>query len=155
MPPLRANMRMILFCIMLAITATAFGADPDAKQVHEHFKSETYSVEWGNARTFDVGAELEIGDGSGHGFTLNWWRFRPGDGSVHVLAVQLAGGWHPYNSKWPRDRAPVTVKHAQMKPDAYAALLHDLAIVNAAKLSPIPQEPGHHLAMMSSRDFWV
>jgi hypothetical protein len=74
---------------------------------------------------------------------------------VGVLSIQLVEGRHPYKSKWPPDRAPVTVKHAELKPDAYAALLHDLAVVDAAKLSPIPQESGHRSAMMSSRDFWV
>lgn len=155
MPPLRSNMRLILVCLMLAIAFSAFGADPDAKQVREHFKSDNYTVEWGNARTFDPGAELEIGDGSGHGFTLNWLRFRPGDMRVEVLSIQLDEGRHAYRSKWPPDRAPVAVKSAEMKPAAYAALLHDLAIVDAAKLSPIPQERGEGSSTMSSRDFWV
>ncbi len=148
-------MRVTLVCIMLAVAVSAFGADLDAKQVREHFKSDNYTVEWGKARTFDPTAELEIGDGSGHGFTLNWLRFRPGDKRVEVLSVQLHQGLHPYTSKWPPDRAPVAVTRAEMEPDAYAALLRDLAVVDAAKLSPVAQEPGEFSFTGSSRDFWV
>ena len=31
---------------MAAMAAFAFGAEPDAKQVREHFKSDNYTVEW-------------------------------------------------------------------------------------------------------------
>ena len=137
---------------MIAITASAFGADPDVKKVREHFKSDNYTVQWGTARTFDSGAELEIGEGEGHGGTLGWLRFQPGDGRVDVLSLQLDEGWHPYKSKWPPDLAPVTIKHAQMKLSAYAALLRDVAIVEAAKLHSISTMRG---VSGSSSDFWV
>jgi hypothetical protein len=94
---------------------------------------------------------LEIGDGNGHGFTLGWLRFHPGKGWVDVLSVQLDEGRKPYEAKWPPDLAPVVVKHARMKPDAYAALLRDLAVVNAAKLQPIKRNS----SSSSSSDFWV
>ena len=73
---------------------------------------------------------------------------------MDVLALQLAKGRHPYKSKWPPDRAPVTVKHARMTPDAYAALLRTLAIVDSAKLSRVPEDPMRGFSS-SSRDFWV
>jgi hypothetical protein len=139
---------------MVAVATSVFGADSDVKQVREHFKSDNYTVEWGTARTFDPGAELEIGDGSGHGFTLNWLRFRPDDKRVEVLSIRLEEGRHPYKSKWPPDRAPLTVKHARITPDAYTALLRALAIVDAAKLSPVPEDPMKGFSS-SSRDFWV
>jgi hypothetical protein len=66
---------------------------------------------------------LEIGDGNGHGSTLNWMRFQPGKDGVDVLSIRLEGKWEQYSSKWPPDRAPVTVKRARMKADAYATLL--------------------------------
>ena len=106
-------MRVILVCIIVAVVGSAFGVDSDVKQVREHFKSDSFTVEWGTARIFEPGAELEIGDGSGQGFTLNWLRFRPDDKRVEVLSIRLDGGRHPYKSKWPPDRAPVTVTRAR------------------------------------------
>ena len=129
-------------------------AKPNTNRVRKHFKSDSYTVEWGAPRTFEPSAELEIGDGSGHGFTLNWLRFRPDDKRVEILSIRLDEGRHPYKSKWPPDRAPVTVIRAEMKPDAYAALLRDLAIVNAAKLRSVPQDPMTRSVTMSSSDFW-
>jgi hypothetical protein len=85
-------MRPIFVCIIVTVAASVFGADSDVKQVREHFKSDNYTVQWGTARTFDPGAELEIGDGSGHGFTLNWLRFRPGEELVDVLSFRRRPG---------------------------------------------------------------
>jgi hypothetical protein len=144
-------LRASFACIVTVLAASVLGADPDTGRVREHFKSDNYTVAWKATRTFDSDAELEIGDGSGHGFTLGWVRLRPRDGWVDVLSFQLAQGLHPYGSKWPPDRAPVTVRHARMKPDAYAALLRDLAVVDAAKLDPIRRDSW----TSSSRDFWV
>jgi hypothetical protein len=144
-------MRAFFSCIVAAFAASSFGANPDANLVQEHFKSENYTVTWGTASAFDSGAELEIGDGSGHGFTLGWLRFRSGDGRVDVLSIQLNEGRHPYRSKWPPDLATVVVKHAQMKPDAYAALLRDLALVDAAELRRVQRDS----STGSSEDFWV
>jgi hypothetical protein len=144
-------MRVSFSCIVVALVASALGASPDADRVQEHFKSENYTVTWGTPRAFESGAELEIGDGSGHGFTLGWLRFRPEKGRVDILSIQLNEGRHPYRSKWPPDLASVVVKHAQMKPDAYTALLRDLAVVDAAELHPIRRNS----STGSSRDFWV
>src|SRR5262249_31196817 len=129
-------MRMLLGCITMAIAGPGLGAQPDSDRAREQLKSDNYTVTWGTPRTFGADAELEIGSGSGHGFTLGWTRFRPGEGGVDVLSIQLDEGRQPYSSTWPPDRAPVTVKRARMKPAAYAALLRDLAVVDAAKLQP-------------------
>jgi hypothetical protein len=144
-----ALMRVV--CIAMAITRPLCGSEPDACRIRECFKSDNYTVTWGTARAFDSDAELETGVGNGHGFTLGWMRFVPGTECVDVLSVQLIEGWQPYQSKWPPDRAPVTVKHAQMKPEAYATLLRDLAVVESAELKPI-QRNGFS---SSSNDFWV
>jgi hypothetical protein len=70
---------------------------------------------------------------------------------VDVLSIQFDEGRHPYDSKWPPDRAPVTIKHARMKSDDYAALLHDLAVVESAKLKPVERTE----FTFSTNDFWV
>jgi hypothetical protein len=174
-------MRAFFVCVAVALTGSVVGAEPlchkarqhlkvacgrsadsahtgtlpnvpaDDDRAREQFKSDNYTVTWGTPRTFDPTAELEIGDGSGHGFTLGWMRFQPGRDRVEVLSIELDEGRQPYESKWPPDRAPVVVKHAQMKPDGYAALLRDLAVVDAAKLEAIKRNS----VTQSSRDFWV
>ena len=108
-------MRTTLVCIIVTVATSVFGADSDVKQVREHFKSDNYSVQWGTARTFDPGAELEIGDGSGHGFTLGWLRFRPEGGWVDVLSFRLDQGIHSTGKiasilGCPYSAAPVTTR---------------------------------------------
>ena len=144
-------MRAFFACSAAAIAAWAVGVSLGADRVAEHLKSENYTVKWGAARTFDRGADLEIGDGAGHAFKLGWLRFKPGKGRVDVLSIDLNGGWHQYRSKWPPDLAPVSVKCARMNPDAYAALLHDLARIDAAVLHPVEQD----FVETSSQDFWA
>ena len=146
-----ATRRACFFCIATAIAASVVGAGPDADRVREQFKSDNYTVKWGTARTFDSNAELEVGDGWGHGFTLGWLRFRPENGRVNVLSLQVHESRQRYSSKWPPDLAPVTVKWAQMKPDAYAALLRDLAVVEAAELHAT--RPTSWVTLTSN--FWV
>jgi hypothetical protein len=143
-------MRSFFVCVAMALTSSLFGDEPDADHVKKLLKSENYKVTWGTAPIFEAEAKLEIGFGSGHGFALTWLRFQPGKERVDVLSIKLDEGRTPYESKWPPDRAPVAVKHAQMKPDAYAALLRDLAVVEAAKLQRIEGN-----SSSSSNDFWV
>ena len=112
-------------------------AEPDEERVKKQFKSDNYKVTWGPVATYDSNATLEIGDGNGHGFTLGWMRFLPGNDGVDVLSIRLNEDRQPYKSKWPPDRAPVTIKRARMTPNAYRELLDDLAVVNAAKLKPV------------------
>src|SRR5687767_10673608 len=116
-------MRAFAVFITIALASSAFGAESELDHVRNALNGENYTITWGPPRTLDPAAELEIGDGNGHGFTLSWMRFRPEKDDVHVLSIRLDQGRHPYNSKWPPDRAPVTVKHARMKCDAYNALL--------------------------------
>jgi hypothetical protein len=94
---------------------------------------------------------LEIGDGSGHGGTLGWIYFRPRQRAVEVLDIQFDEGWHQYRSKWPPDNAPVAVRRASMKHEAYASLLRDLADVDAAELREVERD----FSSMSTNDFWV
>lgn len=132
------------------IMSMSIGAEPDDGRVKREFQSDNYTVTWGTAPAYEPGAELEIGDGNGHGGTLGWLRFQPAKEGVDVLSIQFDEGFKPYNSKWPPDRAPVVVKHARLKPDAYTALLRDLAVVDSAKLGP-----GEHQFIRSTHDFWV
>jgi hypothetical protein len=144
-------MRTLFIFLGAGLVASAFAAERDADRVRKHLQSDNYTVTWGPARVVDGSAELDVGDGSGHGFNLAWLRFRPGQGQVDVLSIQLSEGRQPYQSKWLPDTAPVTVQRARMKPDDYATLLHDLAVVNAAKLAPVRRRT----TTMSSYDFWV
>ena len=144
-------MRAYIFSFVIVLSTSVFGAEPDTARIKDRFKSDNYTIAWKAPRKFDTGAELEIGDGFGHGFTLGWLRFRPEKDRVAVLSLKLDEGWHTYKSKWPPDRAPVTVKIARMEPDAYTALLHDLAFVVAAELHPVERDS----ITVSSEDFWV
>jgi hypothetical protein len=121
------------------------------ERARKQLQSENYTVTWGAARTFEPEAELEIGDGNGHGGTLGWLRFKPGKDGVDVLSIQFDEGWRPYKSKWPPDRAPVAVRRARLKPDAYAALLRDLATIDSARLKPVERNG----STFSTHDFWV
>jgi len=138
-------------CFALAVICSANRAEPGDDRAKKQLQSDNYTVTWGEASTFEPQAELEIGDGNGHGGTLGWVRFQPGKDRVDVLSIQFDKGWHPYESKWPPDRAPVAVKQARLKPDAYAALLRDLAVVDSAKLKPVERNG----FTTSSHDFWV
>ena len=143
-------MRPWFAVVALALASSASVAGPE-ERARRQLSSDSYTVTWGAASAFDSSAESEIGDGNGHGGTLNWTRFRPVKNGVEVLSIRFDEGWEPYDSKWPPDRAPVTVKRAIMKPEAYAALLRDLAVVNAATLKPVQQKSLRN----SSNDFWV
>jgi hypothetical protein len=121
----------------MALTGSACCAEPETDRVRKQFNSDNYTVTWDSPRTFDASAELEISDGYGHGFTLGWLRFRPGKDHVDVLSITLKEDKQPYDTKWPLDRAPIVITRAQMKSDGYAALLRDLAVVDAAKLKPV------------------
>ena len=49
----------------------------------------------GTAPDYDPEAELEIGDGNGHGGTLGWLWLQPGKDEVTVLSVQFDEGLAP------------------------------------------------------------
>ncbi|HYV34920.1 MAG TPA: hypothetical protein VE988_04395 [Gemmataceae bacterium] len=144
-------MRAFIGCVALAVTAPAFAAGAGDDNAKKHLKSDNYTVTWGTPATYAADAELDIGYGSGHGFSLGWMRFKPTKDRVDIVSILLDPGRQPYESKWPPDRAPVVVQYAQMKPDAYAALLRDLAVVDAAKLKPVERNG----FSSSSNDFWV
>jgi hypothetical protein len=137
--------------LILGLATSAGSAEPDDDRAKEQFRSEDYTVTWGTPAAYEPDAELEVGDGNGHGGTLGWLRFLPGKDGVEVLSIQFDEGRHPYESKWPPDRAPVVVKRALLTPDAYAALVRQLAVVNAAKLTPVEREG----ITSSSNSFWV
>jgi hypothetical protein len=118
-------MRPLIVCVTMSFAGMVFGSGQDNDHIRKQFKSDNYKVSWGTARNFDLKAELEIGYGNGHGFTLGWMRFQPGKDGVDVLSVKLDEGRNPYQSKWPPDLAPVAVEHVRMKSDAYAVLLRD------------------------------
>jgi hypothetical protein len=137
-------MRAILVCGAIVLTCPILGSEPDGS-IQKRFKSDHYTVTWGKPHAVDSTAELEIGDGNGHGFTLGWLRFRPGRDGVEVLSVE-------FNERVTAPEKPaVAVKLARMKPDAYSALLRDLATVDAAKLKPAEDVSNGG----SFSDFWV
>ena len=144
-------MRMLFACFALVVLCSTNRAQSDDEQAKKQLTSDNFTVTWGTPPVYEADAELEIGDGNGHGGTLSWIRFQPGKDGVDVISVRFDEGWHPYESKWPPDRAPVAVKRARLKPDLYAALLRDLAIVDAAKLKPVQRNSFRS----SSNDFWV
>lgn len=142
---------MRALCVGLAawLASSAFAADPAPDRVRDRFQSESTCVTWGDVPTFDATAELEIGDGGGHGGSLGWLRFRPAKGGVEVLSIQ-------YRSRiigrgeLPADPVPVAVKIARLPNEAYAGLLKDLAVVSSAKLERIRRNS----ALMTTGDFW-
>ena len=71
-------MRALSTCFALVLACSAHGAEPDNERAKKQLKSDNYTVTWGKAPTYEAEAELEIGDGNGHGGWLSWMRFRPG-----------------------------------------------------------------------------
>jgi hypothetical protein len=145
-------MRLVPVCVIVAIAVAAAGAEADDARVRKEFESADYTVTWGDAAAFDEQAELEVGDGNGHGFTLGWMRFHPDKEGVDVLTVGMALGRKLQYSKWPEDLAPVTVRRARMKKEAYIELLRSLAVVDSARLTPRGMGGGFRT---SFDDFWV
>jgi hypothetical protein len=144
-------MRVLATCCALVIVCSAGRGQPVEERVKKQFQSDNYTVTWGPVPAFEPDAGLEIDDGGGHGGTLGWVRFQPGKDGVDVLSIQFDEGRHPYKSQWPPDRAPVAVKRARLKPDAYRALVRDLAVVDSVKLKPVERKGGR----FTSNDFWV
>lgn len=133
-------MRAIVFVGTWALSGSAFGAEPDIASIKKQFESENYTVTWGEPPRYDQRAMLEIGEGNGHGFSLDWLRFLPGKDEVVVLSI----GYRERSGK-------VSVKRATMKPEDYATLLGGLAVIDSVKLKPIRRNS----AGFSSNDFWV
>jgi len=144
-------MRGFLACIALLLASSAACAGSEDERVKKLFQSDNYTVSWATPPTYEIGAELEIGDGHGHGHNLGWMRFQPSNVGVDVLSIALTLGRTPYASKWPPDRAPVAITRARMQSDTYAALLRDLAVVQSAKLAPVIQD----FDSFSTGDFWA
>ncbi|MEP7148052.1 MAG: hypothetical protein ABI857_04150 [Acidobacteriota bacterium] len=142
--------RLLLFCLLLSLTPLGVFPQTDAA-IKQRFKSKNYTVTWGNRPSYPADSELVIGYGSGHGGSLGWLRFRPIEGGVEVLSIELDPGWHPSKSKWSPDVVPVAVKRGPMAKQAYASLLHDLAIVKSGRLKAIQRNS----VSMSSANFWV
>jgi hypothetical protein len=137
-------------CVALALAAGTV-AEWDAERAKKHFDGRGYSVSWTASPAYPADAELDVGYGSGHGFTLRWLRFRPRADGVEVLSVRYDRGWKPYRSKWQPDDAPVTVTRARMPAARYADLLRSMAVVAAADVRP----PSDRATDFSTNDFWV
>ena len=120
------RMSAIMVCVATSLAASTLGAEPVADRILKQFTSDNYTVTWGTAVACKPNADLEIGDGAGHGGPLRWMRFRPRQDAVEVLSIELGRGWREYESKCPLDNGSVSVKHAQMGRDAYAVLLRRL-----------------------------
>src|SRR5436853_1464982 len=138
---------------MVFLTA-AFGPDVDIDELKKGFKSEYYQVNWNAPATFDADSEVEVAFGIGHGFMLEWMRFRPSNDDVEVLEILLEEDRKPYKSKWPPDLAPVKVTSAWMKRDAYAAMLRNIAFVDSARLER-NEEVERSKNYFSTNDFWA
>ena len=144
-------MRLLLTGLAFIVISSAFCAEPDNERIHKLLTSDDYTVRWGTPVAYSPGAELVIGDGNGHGGTFGWIRFKPNKDGIDVLSIQFDQGWHPYDTKWPPDRAPVKVKTVRLSLEDYAVLLHDIAIIDAATLKFVPRNG----FSTSSNDFWV
>ncbi len=142
-------MRVSSLGVLLLVTGTVLSDEPPPDRIAKHFKSEHFTVAWGTPLKYDLGAELEIGDGGGHGGGLRWLRFRPRSGHVEVLSILLREDREPYLSKWPTDRPQIVIRRAEMSLQTYASLLIDLAVVDAAKLTPTEDVGG-----ISTADCW-
>lgn len=139
--------------VLVVLSSLLFSARADSSEAHakKELQSDNYTVTWGAVPTFSRDAELEIGRGSGHGGTLDWLRFVPHQDRVQVLSIKFDDGRRPYRSTWPPDTATVTVRLGWMKPEVYAELLQDLAVVESAKLQPVQRDS----SSSSSGNFWV
>jgi hypothetical protein len=122
--------------VLLVLTGVAAAAPP-SDRVREHLRGEHVTVAWGEPAAVPATAELEVGDGGGHGGLLRGLRFRPGKDRVEVLSLELDEGRQPYTTPWPPDRATLAVRRAELRPDAYAALLADVAAVTAAQVTRV------------------
>ncbi len=147
-------MRVLFVCIVMTLAVLAVGAKPVKDHMAKLFKSDEYTFTKGTAPIYDHNAELEIGFGGGHGGSLDWMWFRPGKDVVDVLSIQFSDNLKPYMSKWPPDIPIVIAKRASMKPDAYVALLRDLAVVNTAKLKQVEGKENCIRTRFSSCDSW-
>lgn len=149
------RMTMLVVSIAAILPTSIAPAEPVPQHIQKHFKSSDYVVIWGIPTRYESDGELEIGDGVGHAGALRWLRFRPGPASVDVLSIEFDDGLSPYFSTWPPDRPTVTVRRAQMKRNAYTALLNDLGIVDAAQLKPIKPEGLPGGIWSASQDIWA
>src|SRR5687767_6425201 len=117
--PLEGLMRILSTCVTLALVSTIARAEPDDERIRKRFESDNYTVTWGDVAIYDANAELEIGDGNGHGGTLGLLWFQSDSDAVHVLSIGLDEGRELIHSTWPRDRVAVEVKRARMKKENY------------------------------------
>jgi hypothetical protein len=145
-------MPKLIACLWLVALCPAIRAEPDNNRVKELLQSENYTVTWGAPVAYPRDAELEIGDGNGHGGNLGWLRFQPGKDGVEVLSIQFSNR-QPYRSKWPPDIDAVTVQRGRLKLEAYAALLGDLAVIDAAKVQAVERDGT--TSFLSTNDFWA
>jgi hypothetical protein len=143
-------MRRLVIVVAAVLFNSHASAQPEADRPRRLLRSDYYTVTWGSPAAIKADAELEVGEGGGHSGTLAWVRVRPGDRRVDVLRVEL----DPRERTDPKDqpgRAPVLVRRAEMKPDEYALLLRDLAVVAAARLKEADDISGG----FGTADFWV
>src|SRR4051794_38780434 len=145
MRSMNLSFALILFSPSLLLTVD------ERNSIKSQFKSKNYSVTWGEVSKFPATSELEVGNGSGHGFYLWWLRFKPTKDRIDVLSIRLDENRKPYHSKWPPDNDSIVVKRASMTFEEYASLLNEIAVADSAKLSPVDSGS----AEGSSSDLWV
>src|SRR5262245_726666 len=92
-------MRVLSVSLALVIVCSANSPEPYTERAKKQLQSDDYMVTWGVPAIYEPDAELEIGDGNGHGGTLGWLRFQPRKDGVEVLSIQFDEGWRPYRSK--------------------------------------------------------
>ena len=126
----------------------------DTNSVGKFLKSDEYTVAWKAAAEIDPKAELEIGNGAGHGFNLRWLRFKPRNDRVEILSIALEEERKPYNSKWPPDVMSLKIQKAEMSSADFTTILGQLAIVDAAELT-VKKRKKNDGGFSSSGDFWV
>jgi hypothetical protein len=138
--------------ILVLLSLTFLQQDTDS--VRQFLKNNEYTVEWKTAAELDPNADLEISNGTGHGFNLRWLRFHPRNDRVEILSLALEEDRKPYNSKFPPDVMTLKIQKAEMPSADYAKLLSKIAIVDAAELT-VKKRKKNDAGSSSSGDFWV
>jgi hypothetical protein len=93
-----------------------------------------YTIEWRDAPAWNARAAVEMAGGSGHGFSLTWFRIRPESDGMHVLRLTYKGSRKPYTTRWSPDEAPVTAASAVLGFPEYESLLRVVGVIGAAAI---------------------
>lgn len=155
------SLLLILLTLTLAIPCFAAPSATDRirKYVRPMSPIDHYDVKPGHPVAYNNAARLEVCSGGGHGFGLDWLLFEPKSDTVRVLSIKFNENCKHYYSKWPPDTPVVETRCGSMKPADYAALLKNIAEVEAVTITAVkmrenPLRPLPVGGWGSSADFW-